>query len=164
MANTNVYTGADGSITLSVPTSPEGEQAQAVIDNFNLISVGRVQNVRVEVSTVVRAYHEIGQRYPAQLRPVNVSISGTIGRAYINGALLRLMLGEGADSRPSQSWVQPAFNITLLLQNAAEDGTRNTLTLHDVKLTNWVYEVPEDDFVMESVAFMAINATVQDEG
>jgi len=57
MANTNVYTGADGSITLSVPTSPEGEQAQAVIDNFNLISVGRVQNVRVEVSTVVRAYH-----------------------------------------------------------------------------------------------------------
>jgi len=164
MANTNVYTGADGSITLSVPTSPEGEQAQAVIDNFNLISVGRVQNVRVEVSTVVRAYHEIGQRYPAQLRPGNVSISGTIGRAYINGALLRLMLGEGADSRPSQSWVQPAFNITLLLQNAAEDGTRNTLTLHDVKLTNWVYEVPEDDFVMESVAFMAINATVQDEG
>lgn len=163
MANTNVYTGADGSITLSVPTSAEGEKAQAVLDNFGLTSVGRVQNVRVEVSTVVRAYHEIGQRYPAQLRPGNVSISGTIGRAYINGALLRLMLGEGADSRPSESWVQPAFNITLLLQNVAEEGTRNTLTLHDVKLTNWVYEIPEDDFVMESVGFMAINATVQDE-
>ena len=163
MANTSVYTGADGSITLSVPTGAEGERAEAVLNDFDLISVGRVHNVRVEVNTVVRAYHEIGQRFPAQLRPGNVNISGTIGRAYINGALLRLMLGDGADSKPAASWVQPAFNITLLLQNAADEGARNTLTLHDVKLTNWVYEIPEDDFVMESVAFMAVNATVQDE-
>ena len=163
MANTSVYTGADGSITLSVPVGAEGEKAQAVLNDNDLISVGRVSNVRVEIASELKAYHEIGQRYPSQLRPGNINVSGTIGRAYINGAMLKLMLGEGADSRPAASWVQPAFNITLLLGNAADPKVRNTLTLHDVKLSNWVYEIPEDDFVMESVAFMAINATVQDE-
>lgn len=164
MVNTSVYTGADGSITLSVPGDNEGQVAEGIINDNELVSVGRVTNVRVEINTDLKAYHEVGQRYATQLRPGNVHISGTIGRAYINGALLRLLLGEGADSRPASSWVQPAFNITLLLTNAAQEGVNNALTLHQVKLSNWVFQIPEDDFVMESMAFRALNATVQDEG
>jgi hypothetical protein len=164
MANSSVYTGADGSITLSVPTGAEGEKANEVIEGGDLISVGRVTNVRVEVRSELKAYHEIGQRYATQLRPGNITITGSIGRAYINGSLLRLLLGEGADSKPAASWVQPAFNITLMVSNPADAAVRNSLTLHGVKLANWVYEIPEDDFLMESVSFMAINATVQDEG
>ncbi len=164
MANSSVYTGADGSITLSVPTGAEGEKANEVIEGGDLISVGRVTNVRVEVRSELKAYHEIGQRYATQLRPGNITITGSIGRAYINGSLLRLLLGEGADSKPAASWVQPAFNITLMVSNPADANVRNSLTLHGVKLANWVYEIPEDDFLMESVSFMAINATVQDEG
>ena len=64
--------------------------------------------------------------------------------------MLRLMLGEAADSRPAASWAQPAFNITLLAQNAAAPDVRNTVTLYDVKLENWVGTWPEDDFLMES--------------
>jgi hypothetical protein len=163
MPNTSVFTGADGSITLSVPQGSEGERAQEVLNNFQMINVGRVQNVRVEVHSEIRAFNEIGQRYAAQLRPGNVAVRGTIGRAYINGAMLRLLLGEAADSRPAASWTQPAFNITLLAQNAAAPDVRNTVTLYDVKLENWVGTWPEDDFLMESIGFQALYLTVADE-
>ena len=164
MANASVFTGADGSITLSVPQGPEGEKAQDVLSSYELISVGRVQNVKVEVRADVKAFHEIGQRYATELRPGNIHINGTIGRAYINGAMLKLLLGEAADSRPAASWAQPAFNITLLVENAATPGVRNTVTLHDVKIDSWVYNLPEDDFLLESVGFQALFLTVQDEG
>ena len=164
MANTNVFTGADGSMTLSVPVGTEGEAAQTVLDAYDMIAVGRVQDVRVEVHSDVKAFHEVGQRYATELRPGNVNIRGTIGRAYINGAMLRLLLGEAADTRPAASWAQPAFNITLLVENPAVPDVRNTITLHDVKIENWVYHLPEDDFLLESVGFQALFLTVEDEG
>ena len=102
------------------------------------MSVGRVQDVRVSVSSDVKAYHEIGQRYATELRPGNVTIRGSIGRAQINGAMLRLMLGEAADGRPGGSWTHPAFNITLFLASDAIPGNRNTVTLHDCKIDEWV--------------------------
>jgi hypothetical protein len=163
MANTNVFTGADGSITLSTPEGTEGERAQEVLEAHDMISVGRVHDVTVQVTSDVKAFHEIGQRYATELRPGNVEIMGTIGRAYVNGALLKLLLGEAADGRPAASWAQPAFNITLLLENAATPGVRNTVTLHGVKIDTWNYKMPEDDFVMESVGFQALYMTVADE-
>ena len=163
MAN-NVYTGADGSITLSTPEGVEGTQAQTVLDAYELITVGRVQDVRVEVQSDVKAFHEIGQRYATELRPGNIHIRGVIGRAYINGALLKLMLGEAAESRPAASWAQPSCNITLLLDNPALPDVNNTLNLHGVKLDSWNYGIPEDDFVLESVGFQALYLTVEDVG
>lgn len=163
MANTSVFTGADGSITLSTPEGLEGEKAQEVLTAYDMISVGRVQDVKVQVTSEVKPFHEIGQRYATELRPGNVSIAGTIGRAYVNGAMLKLLLGEAAGSRPAASWAQPAFNITLLLENAATPGTRNSVTLHGVKIDSWEYHMPEDDFVMESVDFQALYMTVADE-
>jgi hypothetical protein len=163
MPNTSVFTGADGSITLSASQGLEGEKAQAVLTAYDMIAVGRVQNVQVEVRSEVRPFHEIGQRYATQLRSGNMSIQGTIGRALINGAMLRLLLGEAADARPAGGWTQPSFNITLLVENAAAPGVRNTITLHDVKIDSWTYTVPEDDFLMESVKFQALYLTVTDE-
>jgi hypothetical protein len=162
-ANTNVYTGADGSISLSVPQGGEGDAAQTVLTAYDLITVGRVQSVRVEVRSEIKAYNELGSRYPTQLRPGNVTITGTIGRAFINGALLKLLLGEAATTRPATSWTQPAFNITLLVENAAVPGVRSAITLHDVKISNWVYELPEDDVVMESADFTALFIDTADE-
>lgn len=164
MPNTSVLTGADGSVTLSTPQGAEGESAQGVLDAFELVNVGRVQNVKVEVQSEVRAFHEIGSRYAAELRPGNVNIRGTIGRAYLNGALLRLLLGEAADQRPAASWTQPAFNITLRLDNPSVPDTSNSITLYDVKIEGWAFNIPEDDFVLESISFQALYLTVQDEG
>ena len=141
----------------------EGTQGQGVLDEYELIAVGRVQDVRVEVHSEIRAFHEIGQRYATELRPGNVTIRGNIGRAYINGAMVKLLLGEAATQRPAASWTQPAFNITLLAENPAFPGVRNTLTLHDVKIESWTYNMPEDDFVLESVGFQALYLSVQDE-
>jgi hypothetical protein len=163
MANMSVFTGADGSLTLSTPEGSEGEKAQEVIDAYETITVGRVHDVAVNVTSDVKAFHEIGQRYATELRPGNISISGSIGRAYVNGAMLKLLLGEAADSRPAASWAHPTFNITLLLANAATPGVTNTVTLHGVKLESWNYNMPEDDFVMESVGFQALYMTVADE-
>jgi hypothetical protein len=162
-ANTSIYTGADGALTLSVPQGKEGDAAQSVLTAYDLIAVGRVQSVRVEVKSEIKTYNELGSRYPTQLRPGNVTITGTIGRAFINGALLKLLLGEAATSRPATSWTHPAFNITLLVENAAVPGVRSTITLHDVKISNWVYDLPEDDVVMESADFTALFLDVADE-
>jgi len=162
MANT-VYTGADGSITLSTPEGAEGTAAQAVIDENEIVSVGRVTGVTVEVRSDVKAFHEIGQRYATELRPGNISIQGSISRAYINGALIKLLLGEAATSRPAASWAQPAFNITVLADNPAIPGTRSSVTFHEVKIDQWNYTMPEDDFIIESVDFQALYMTVQDE-
>jgi hypothetical protein len=164
MANTSVYTGSDGSMTLSVPSGVEGDAGQAVITAYDTITVGRVEDVTVEVVSEVLAYHEIGQRYATQLRPGNVSIRGTIGRAFINGAMLKLCLGEAADNRPAGSWTQPAFNVTLQVSNSAVPDVRSILTLHDVKIENWTLAMPEEAFVMESARFQALFVSVQDEG
>ena len=99
MANTSVYTGADGSITLSTVAAngKEAEVAQGIIDSNDLVTIGRATGVTLEVRAEVRAFNELGQRYATELRPGNVSVRGTIQRAYLNGALLRLLLGEAAD-------------------------------------------------------------------
>jgi hypothetical protein len=162
MANTKIFTGADGSVTLSPSQGPEGDKAKDAISAYDIVTVGRVQHVRVEVTSDVKAFHEIGQRYATELRAGNVSVKGSIGRAYINGAMLKLLLGDAAGQRPAGAWAQPAFNITLLAQSPAAPGVSNNLTLHDVKLDSWVYNMPENDFVLEGVTFQALYLTVED--
>lgn len=166
MPNTNVFTGMDGSITVAVDDaeSPEGQAASAVADAFALSPVGRATDVTVQVSSAMRPFHEVGQRYATELRPGNVNVSGTMGRAHINGALLRLMLGDAAaGTRPQGAFVSPTFNLSLLLENPAKPGERTTLTVHGVKIDGWSFVMPEDDFVLESVGFKALWIAVQDE-
>jgi|tagenome__1003787_1003787.scaffolds.fasta_scaffold19609493_1 hypothetical protein len=159
MPNTNVYTGMDGAITIAVddPATPEGQAANSVATTFALTPVGRATDVTVQVTSAMRAFHEIGQRYATELRPGNVNVTGTIGRAYINGALLQLMLGEGgAGTRPAGAFVSPTFNLSLVLENPARPGQSATVTVHQVKLDGWKLNVDEDDFTLENVTFRAL--------
>lgn len=163
-ANNQVYTGADGSILFApAGEGPEGAAAGTVIEDSDLIQVGRATGVTIQVSSTIRPFHEIGQRYPSELRSGNVSVRGHIDRAWLNGALLRLLLGEAGEQRPRSSWAQPAFNITLMAENAANPGTSSIVTLHNVKLEQWNLAMPEDDFVMEGADFRALYVTVRDE-
>jgi hypothetical protein len=50
-----------------------------------------------------------------------------------------------------------------MAENAAIPGIRSTITLHGVKLDQWNYTMPEDDFVLESANFQALFLTVADE-
>jgi hypothetical protein len=165
MPNTHVFTGMDGAISLAVEGGVEGDAAKEVNDTYGLTPIGRATGVTVQVDSVMRHFHEMGQRYATELRPGNVEVSGTISRAQVNGALLRLMLGEGgAGTRPQGAFVSPSFNLSLRLENAGFPGNAATVTVHGVKLDGWSSTTPEDDFVLEQVTFKALWVGVADEG
>lgn len=163
MPNTNVFRGSDATLTLAIEDSVEGQAANEIIELFQLSPVGRATSVEVFINTELELFHEIGKRHPAALRPGNINISGRVGRAYINGALLRLLLGKGAlVEREAEPYAQPSFNMMLNLTDPAQPATSSTLTIHGVKFENWAYSLPEDDFVMESVTFKGMFITVED--
>jgi len=162
MPNSNVFRGSDGTISVSVDTGAEGDAAQGVIDEYALTPVGRATGVTVRVDSDLKPFHELGQRYATELRPGNVNVSGTIERAYINGALLKMFLGDAASSRPAGTFISPSFNLNLRMENPAKAGTSSTVTLYGVKLESWNYTIPEDEFVMERVDFRALWLSVGD--
>jgi hypothetical protein len=161
MANT-VYRGSDGTISVAVESGAEGDKAKAINDAYSLTPVGRVTGVTVRVTNTVQPFHELGQRFATELRPGNINVYGTIDRAYINGALLKLMLGDAADTRPAGTFLSPSFNLNIRLENPSLPGVTSTITVMGVKLEEWVYGLPEDDFAMEKVAFRALWVKVED--
>lgn len=166
MPNVNVFRGSDASLVLAVDdnTTVEGKLADGLIGEYELSSVvGRLQNVQIVVNNDLRPYHEIGRRFATELRPGNINIAGTAERAHINGALLRLLLGEGSQSPPPNGAIaQPSFNIVINLKNPALPNTSSTLTIFGVKFDSWSFRLPEDDFVMESVSFRALRMSSEE--
>lgn len=163
MAMTNVYTGANGTLTLANEETPEGGDARAVIETYEMTTVGRVTGIEICVQTDLEAFHEVGRRHATSLHPGNIWISGKVDRAYINGALLELLLGRGAGpTQIAEPYVQPVFNMSVALSDPAVPGTSATLELKGVKFQNWSYAMPEDDFVMENVTFQALTISVLD--
>ena len=163
MPNTNVYTGLDGSLGIAVESGPEGDLAKNISETFAVSQIGRATGVSIQVDSDMRPFHEIGQRYATELRPGNVNVSGIIKRAHINGALLKLMLGDGAGpSRPAGGFISPTFNLSLRMENNALPGNSSTITVHGVKLDGWRFDMPEDDFVLEEVGFKALWISTED--
>ena len=163
MAMTNVFTGANGTLTLAVEDTPEGHDAKAILDAYELQTVGRVTEVQVHVDTEVAEFFEVGRRHPVSLHAENVHISGSVGRAYVNGALLFLLLGRGAAATAvPEPFVEPTFNISLAHADPAHPGSSATLELKGVKFQNWDYALPDEDFVMENLTFKALTISVVD--
>ncbi len=159
---TTVYRGSDGTISVAVEAGAEGDQAKAVADAYSLTPIGRVTGVTLRVVNDVKPFHELGQRFATELRPGNINVYGTIDRAYINGALLKLMLGEAANSRPAGTFVSPSFNLSVRLENPSLPGVSTTVTVMGVKLNEWNYQLPEDDFAIEQASFRALWIKVED--
>lgn len=159
---TNVYRGSDGTISVAVEAGVEGDKAKTVADAYSLTPIGRVTGVTLRVVNDVKPFHELGQRFPTELRPGNIDVYGTIDRAYINGALLKLMLGDAADSRPANTFVSPSFNLSVRLENPSIPGVSATVTVMGVKLDEWNYQLPEDDFAIEKASFRALWIKVED--
>jgi hypothetical protein len=163
MAQTNVFTGANGTLTLAFEDTPEGRDAQSIIELYEITTVGRVTNVEVCIQTDLEEFHEIGRRHATSLHPGNIHISGKVGRAYINGALLWLLQGRGAaPTQIPEPYVQPVFSMRLALNDPAVPGNTSALELRGVKFQNWSYVMPEDDFVMENLSFMALTISILD--
>src|SRR5438105_1309393 len=60
MALDNVFTGANGTLTLAHEDTPEGADASAIMDPYTLQTVGRVTNVEVYVQTDLEEFYQIG--------------------------------------------------------------------------------------------------------
>jgi hypothetical protein len=161
---TNVYSGSDGTISVAVEAGPAGEKAKEIVERYRLTPVGRVTGVTVKVTNDVRPFHELGQRFATEIRSGNVNVSGTIERAYVNGALLKLMLSDGVDGRPAATFVSPTFNLSLQLKNPALPDASASLTVMGVQLSEWNYSLPEDEVVMEHLSFRALWVKVEDAG
>ena len=163
MALNNVYTGANGTLTLANEDTPEGQDAQLVIEAYQTQTVGRLTGVKVRVDTDLEEFHEVGRRHATSLHPGNINISGSVERAYVNGALLLLLQGKGSGpTSVAEPYVQPVFNMTVALSDPAFPGSSVSLELKGVKFENWGYSLPEDDFVMENLCYKALTVRVLD--
>jgi len=168
MPNVNVFRGSDATLVLAVDNaeSVEGKLASDLITEYEFSSiVGRLQNVQVKVENELRPYHELGKRFATELRPGNINVSGFVERAHINGALIRLLLGEGATSPPPTGTIaQPSFNIVITLKNPALPENSSKVTVFGVKFETWNFRLPEDDFVMEGMTFKALRVSSEETG
>lgn len=168
MATNNVYRGSDATLVLAVDDSStvEGGLADSLISNYEFSNiVGRLRNVKVQLQNEVRPYHEIGKRFPTELRPGNLNITGSAERAHVNGAMLKLLLGDGAQSPPPSDIIaQPAFNIVIQMKNPAQPENFTKVVIFGVKFDSWSFDLPEDDFVMEAITFRAMRISTEEAG
>ncbi len=162
MFNTNVYSGTDGTLTLSTPI---GIDEQAWGKYFGEVAeVGRVTNIAISVNTAIRAFHELGSHLPRELRAGSVSIDGTIERAYINGAMLTLMLGKASSEEEKVALKIPSFDMKIALDNLTPEGDsgNSLLTVYGVMFDRWHFTLAQDDFVLENLSFKARRVAVLD--
>jgi hypothetical protein len=161
MANNNVLRGNNAVLTLAAIDQPAGQLAQQIFDTeYSMTTVGRCTGVEVHVTTDLEVFHEIGTRMPTDIVPGNINICGKADRAFVNGALIRLLLGKLGTGDQNQNpdfhdELQPKFNMLLTL-GANRPGEGVTVTLFNVHFDDWSLVVPEDDFVMEKVTFKAL--------
>ena len=139
---------------------------------------GQIETMNVGVTPTPAVYftHQVSERFVAGVgidtpfglktewaNGLHLMVGGTAGLTKESeGGLLRLMLGDAADSRPAGSFVSPSFNLSLRLENPSLPGVTSTVTVMGVKLEEWSYELPEDDFAMENVNFRALFVKVED--
>ena len=162
----DVFRSSDAVLVLAVDdkSTPEGATADDLVTQYGFAnSVGRLSGVNVAVASDVQPFYEIGRRYPTHLRGGSVRTTGTIERAHVNGALIRLLLGDGATSPPgSANFVQPSFNIIATLQDSAHPDQNVKVIIFGVKFSNWSASIPQDDFVMERVSFEALRVAYEE--
>lgn len=164
--NNKVFTGADGVLVFS---RAEGSAADEVLDLYEIEQVGRVKGVEVYAHQDIRRFYSLGTNLPTELRTGNIKIWGKIRRAYINGALIKLLMGKYAveGENPTSPIDAPVFDINIQLKtpDIPDDGQDYLakITVTNVILDNWSFAVPEDDFVLEEVSFQALRILVNDE-
>lgn len=162
----DVFRAIDAVLVLGVDdaSTPEGQAADALVSQYDLSNVvGRLTNVSISVSSDVQPFFEIGRRYPTHLRPGVVRVSGAAERAHVNGALLKLLLGDGATSPPAAAaFVQPAFNVIATLKDPAKPAQQSRITVFGVRFDRWDYTIPGDQFVMEKVTFQALRLAFEE--
>src|SRR5262249_31633237 len=126
--NTSLLRGSEASLQLSKIDSRAGNLGDSIFKTeYSIATVGRVTGVEVCVTTPLEPFHEIGSRQATQPVPGTINISGSVERPYINGALLRLLMGDLVLDPAAGDELQPNFNMTIDLTNVgSKDGKAGT--------------------------------------
>lgn len=166
MFNTQTFHGVDGVLTVADAVDTPPESGSPIADYFGDVNgvVGRVVGVTAAVRVDVHPFHEIGRRTPLELRAGNMYVTGSVKRAYVNGALLRMLLGRYADAEEANAFAMPRFDMILSMDNLAAGGGpgASRLTLYSVLFDGWSFTMPEDDFVLEKMTFQARRVAIAD--
>jgi hypothetical protein len=160
-ANTSLLRGSSAVLQLATRDIPAGQLGGAIFnDEYSISTVGRITGVEIRVNTDLEAFHEIGTRLAQDLVPGNINISGRADRAFINGALLRLLLGnlaaDGQGEGGFKAELQPTFNMIVDMTDIRQNTVGTKITLFDVLFDDWEFIVPEDDFLRENITFKAL--------
>ncbi len=161
--NKAVYRGSAATLTLASVSTRGGQLATNVFNTEyqGQLTVGRITGIELRVTTDLEMFHEIGTRIATNSCPGNINVFGRVERAYINGALVRLLLGKVAGAGQNEDdfplELQPIFNMVVnFVDPRADTNTEGTrLTIENVRFDDWVLTVPEDDFVIENMTFKA---------
>lgn len=162
MFNSRTFFGTDGTLTVANQTALDADTLTKYMGQGS--TIGRVQNVTISVSTEVKPFHEMGSRLPKELRAGKIAIGGTVERAFVNGALLRLMLGQYATDDEAAGFVVPTLDMVLTLDNQMPPGDdgNTVLTVYGVMFEGWDLNLPADDFVLEGLSYKAKRVKVGD--
>lgn len=162
MFNTRTFFGTDGTLTVANQTAVDADTLTSYLGQGS--TIGRVVNVTLSVSTEVKPFHEMGSRLPKELRAGNIEIRGTVERAFVNGALLRLMLGEYALNEEAAGFVIPTLDMVVTMDNQAPPGDpgNSIVTVYGVVFDSWELNLPASDFVLEGLSYQAKRVAVGD--
>jgi hypothetical protein len=162
MFNTRTFFGTDGTLTVANQTAMDADTLTSYLGEGK--QLGHVLNVTLSVATDVKPFHEIGSRFPRELRAGNIDVHGTVERAFLNAALIRLMLGEYASNEEAAGFVIPTADMVLTLDNQmpAGDEGNSVLTVYGVVFTSWQLGMSVNDFVLENLEYRARRVSITD--
>ena len=119
----DVFRAGDAVLVFGVDdgASPEGAAADAVVSAYDLTNVvGRLTDVTVSVATDVRAFFELGRRYPTHLRPGPCACPGPPHARTSTARCCGCCSATARSSPPSAAnFVQPTLNIVTTLRDPA---------------------------------------------
>jgi hypothetical protein len=161
MLNSRTFFGTDGSLVICDPADFDRAVFNQYLGEHGV--VGHVMGVSLCVNTQIKAAYEIGKRSATELRAGNICITGSVERAYINGAMLKLMLGQYTEAEEKAGFLIPSFNMNLILDNRPPADVGNSvLNVFGAVFDSWQVSLPEDDFMLEKVTFRALRIAVTD--
>ena len=139
-----------GQVTFS---SPPGNGVQVTIDYSFEVEVGRCQGVTFEVDMGLEAVRVIGRRTPLEIKEGPVEIKGTVDKLFVDNSLVNRVM----PTRNSEGLMAGQGEYILDAEVFDATGVRAQAVLQGVKFSTYSREMPQDDFVSESVDFMAVD-------
>jgi len=117
------------------------EMAEELAGTYSVI--GKARSISVEVSSGIEPIYGVGNRDPVILKEGRREITGSLERVFFDSTYFDA-IGAATD-------YQPSFRIRAKIGA----GPDMTLTLEGVKFETWSPDMPQDDYLVESLDFRA---------